>query len=123
MAAFDPATIQLLRDLLAKTNAQHKRDLGRLAKFKSDSKDSRAEALRERVGVAVRVARDLDRLIPFMEGLNSEEPGEIDAACCVAAEQLVHDEDCEMRTAAEVLSSTPLAVAFGSAPAAEDGAS
>lgn len=69
MAGFDPATIQLQRELLAQTTAQHRRDLDHLRKFQPTSKDKRAEALRVRIGEAVRVSRDLEGLIAFMEAV------------------------------------------------------
>lgn len=107
MAAFDPATIHLLREQLRETNAQHKRDLDQLRKFQPNSKDSRAEALRERIGKAVRVGRDLEWLLDLTQRLT-------DQADRHAAERTAAGLD-----PAGPLSHTPLATAFGAAPAAE----
>lgn len=84
MAAFDPATIQLQRELLARTNAQHRRDLTHLNKFQPSSKAKKAQALRERINEAVRVTRDLEGLIRFMEGLNREQLAELNEPYDVA---------------------------------------
>lgn len=108
MAAFDPATIQLQRDLLDKTTSDLARDERLLDKQPEGSKSKMATRLRERIATGKRVAFDLRGLITFMEGLNAEQDAE-------AARD-------GQPTAAPLLSSTPLAVAFGATPAAEDGA-
>lgn len=98
MAAFDPATIALQRELLDKTNRDVARDERLLAKQPTNSRSKLAAVLRERIATGKRIIHDLTGLIRFMEGLNSEEPGEGGAsACCLAAEQFEHDEDCELR--------------------------
>lgn len=101
MAAFDPATIRLLRELLRDTNAQHKRDLGRRSKLPANSKSKMAQGLDDRIGQAVRVARDLDRLIPFMEALNREQPDAVPAERSRAEWAVLADEYFTTRLAAD----------------------
>lgn len=74
MAAFDPATIQLQRDALAKTNSDLDRDQRLLAKLPEGSRSKMAVRLRERIAEAERVIRDLQRLIDFMQGVNQLQP-------------------------------------------------
>lgn len=76
MAGFDPATIQLQRDALAKTERDLDRDRRLLDKQPQGSKSKMARTLRERIATGERVAADLGALIRFMEGLNSEEAAE-----------------------------------------------
>lgn len=64
---FDPATVRLLSELLRDTNAQHKRDLTQRTKLPTNSKSKMAQRLDSRIGEAVRVARDLDRLLGGQE--------------------------------------------------------
>lgn len=90
---FDPATIQLQYELLGKTNRDLARDERLLAKQPKGSRSKMATGLRERIAQGQRVAGDLEALLRFMEGLNREG----DTACCAAAEQFEHDEDCGTR--------------------------
>lgn len=76
MAAFDPATIQLQRELLTKTTRDVDRDRRLLDKQPKGSRSKMARTLRERIATGERVAADLGALIRFMEGLNSEEAAE-----------------------------------------------
>lgn len=89
MAAFDPATIRMQREQLRETNAQHKRDLNQLRKFKPSSKSKMAEALRGRISEAVRVSRDLERLIAFMQGANEAHEAAVEQAQFVERAALV----------------------------------
>lgn len=83
MAAFDPATIQLQRELLAKTTADTDRDRRLLDKQPRGSRSKMAATLRERIRTGERVAHDLRGLIPFMEAL--VEHGELRAVIEPAA--------------------------------------
>lgn len=69
MAAFDPATVQLQRDALAKTTADLDRDRRLLDKQPKGSRSKMATTLRERIRTGERVAHDLRGLIHFMEAL------------------------------------------------------
>lgn len=97
MTAFDPATIQLQRDLLDKNARDLDRDRRLLDKLPMHSKSKMAQTLRERIATGENVAGDLAALIRFMEGLNREGDA---PACCLAAEQFEHDKNCETRLAA-----------------------
>lgn len=70
MAAFHPETIHLHQRNLIDLAAQHKRDLNRRSKLPNNSKSLMAIRLSNRIGEAVQVMRDLERLIAFMEGVN-----------------------------------------------------
>lgn len=76
MAAFDPATVRLLSEQLRDTNAQHKRDLNQRSKLPANSKSKMAQRLDSRISEAVRVTRDLQRLLDFMQGVNQLQPGQ-----------------------------------------------
>lgn len=80
MAAFDPATIRLLREQLRLTDVQHRRDLLQRTKQPVNSKMKVARALDKRIGESLCVSRDLSRLITLMEALNAEEPDAVRAA-------------------------------------------
>lgn len=74
MAAFDPATIQAQRELLDQTTRDVARDRRLLDKQPKGSKSKMAQTLRDRIAEGERIAHDLRGLIPFMEGLNAEQP-------------------------------------------------
>lgn len=74
MPAFDPATIALQRELLAKTSRQLDSDRRELSRLPKNSKSKMAEKLRPRVATNTAVVGDLAALIRFMEGLNAEQP-------------------------------------------------
>jgi hypothetical protein len=70
MAAFHPETLRLLTGVLTNVNAQHKRDLEKLAKLHVESRSLMAQKLRSRLAESMPVMRDLQRLIDFAEGVN-----------------------------------------------------
>lgn len=64
---FDPATIALQRDLLAKTSRQLDSDRRELARLPKNSRSKMAERLRPRVATNTAIVRDLAALIRSVE--------------------------------------------------------
>lgn len=75
---FHPTTIRLLQEQQRDLDAQHKRDVGRLAKLNVESKSLMAQKLRDRLRESIEVIRNLQRLIDFMQGVNelAAQPGQ-----------------------------------------------
>lgn len=118
MAGFHAETLRLLRRDLAATNNQHARDLARRSKLPGNSKSSMTHTLENRIATAVCVMRDLERFLAFAEavnrlyidhnaGLHDDGVQRLDCPDCIGRDGRL--------AAAEVLSRTPLAVAFGDA--------
>jgi len=123
MGAFHPRTFELLREDRAVEVARREHALGRLSKLRPGSKSQMAETLHQRCDEAANAIRDLDRLLDFAETVNRLHDehtaglhnGWPRRACddCPGADGIVREP--RSPAAAEVLSRTPLAVAFGDA--------
>jgi hypothetical protein len=110
MAAFHPRTFELLREALAGETVTHTLDTARLAKLPEGSQSLMAQQLQERADAFPPVSRDLEWLLAFMQRLTDQDYRH--GAKRAAAEQNAR------AASASPLSHTPLAVAFGAAPAA-----
>ena len=116
MAAFHPRTFELLREDLDGETVTNTLDTARLAKLPEGSQSLMAQQLRARIAAFPNVRGDLERLLRFAEdvnrlhadhdaGLHNDGAQRLGCPACIGRDS--------RSAAAEVLSRTPLAGAFG----------